>query len=481
MELKQRIVDGLGWNLGGSLATQGLGMLTKIILARILFPEDFGIFAMAIIAIQFLGLFVGIGLSSAVVYKKEDPEKTISTALILAVATGFLLSILSFVSSSFVGNFFHQPILASMIRWISIVLIFDSISTIFYAGLVKELHFKRKAFVDISAIILYSVVVLVLAVYGFGVWSLIIAYIAQHVFQAIILWLLSPIKPQWFFDKDIAKEIGHFGKYALASSIIGWVILSVDTILVGRKIGDQGLGYYSLSFNIATLPVLSLTHIITGVFHPVFAKLRDDPKKIKQAYLKPLEWSLLFLLPLAACLFLLADSIVPVVFGERWLTIIPLLKIFAVYSILRSICTIISHLLEGIGKPKTASMLLGIELSLLAVLLFFFITPFGLIGVAYAVIIARGVSMILHLLQIRKTLSVTFADYWQLFAGKVVATAIMGGIVFLSYTLFSEKTLVNLLFLVCIGMVVYIASLFILDKKIIIEAKEIIKNNRGIP
>lgn len=476
MELKQRIVNGIGWNFCGALATQGLGMLTKIILARILFPADFGIFAMAIIAIQFLGLFVGIGLSSAVIYRKEDPQKTISTALILAVAAGIFLSVLSFVSSSFVGIFFQQPILASMVRWISIVLIFDSISTILYAGLVKELHFKRKAVVDISAIIVYSAAVLILAFYGFGAWSLIIAYIIQHVFQAIILWLMSPIKPQWSFDKEIAKEIGHFGKYSLLTLLFAWAITSLDNIFVGRKFGDASLGYYSFGFNMATLPVLGITHIITGVFHPVFAKVRDNQARIKQAYLKPLEWSLLFILPMSAGIFLLADIIVPVVFGERWLAIIPLLRVFAIYSILRTVCTIISHLLEGIGKPKIASMLLGIELFVLAVLLSFFVNIFGLIGVAYAVIIARGISMLLHLFQMHNSLSVTFIDYKHILFKKIIATAIMSSIVFIFYTLFADKTLLNLFVLVSIGVFAYIASLFIFDKKIISEAKEFIRN-----
>lgn len=480
MELKQRIVHGIGWNFCGALATQGLGILTKIILARILFPADFGIFAMAIIAIQFLGLFVGVGLSSAVVYRREEPQKTISTALIIAVAAGLFLSFFSFLSSSFVSNFFHEPILAPIIRWISLILIFDSISTILYAGLVKELHFKRKAFVDISATVLYSVVVLILALYGFGAWSLIIAYIVQHILQALMLWVLSPIKPILYFDKEIAKEVFHFGKYALATSIIGWAITSIDNIWVGRKIGDQGLGYYSLGFNIATLPVLSLTHIITGVFHPVFAKVRDDQEKIKHAYLKPLEWSLLFILPISAGLFLLADIIVPVIFGERWLAMIPLLKIFAAYSILRTVCTIISHLLEGIGKPKTAGILLGIELSLLVVLLFFFITPFGLIGVAYAVIIARAISTFLHLLQIRKIVSVTITDYKHLLLKKIIAATIMSSIVFMFSTIFADKTLLNLFVLVSIGVFAYIISLFIFDKNIIIEAKEFIRNNKEV-
>lgn len=479
MELKQKVIQGLGWNLCGSMATQGLGMLTKIILARMLFPEDFGTFAMALIAIQFLSLFVGIGLSSAVIYKREEQQKTLSTAFFLAGGTGILLSLISFLSSAFVAAFFHVPELASMMRWISIVLIFDSISTILYAGLVKELHFKRKAFVDISAIIVYSVAVVILAFYGFKVWSLIIAYILQHVFQAIVLWFLSPLKPHWYFDKEIAKEIGHFGKYSLLTVIFAWTITSLDNILVGRKLGHESLGYYSFGFNLATLPVFGITHIITGVFHPVFVKVKDDQERIKQAYLKPLEWSLVVILPIAAGLFLLSDIFIPVVFGERWLAMVPLLQVFAVYSILRTVCTIISHLLEGIGKPKTASMLLAIEFFILVPLLFFLVSLLGLIGVAYAVIIARGVSMILHLLQIRKSLSVTFEDYKNIILRKVIATAIMSGFVFLSYIILSGKTLVNLLFLVGIGMLIYMVSLFIFDKKIIIEAMEIIKNLRN--
>ena len=465
MGLKQRIINGIGWNVGGSIITQAFGFITKIILARILFPEDFGLFAMVIIVIQFLNLFVGSGLSSAVIYKKEDPHKTLSTAFILALSTGFILSLISFLSGSHVAKFFNEPALNPMIKLISIVLIFDSISTILYAGLVKELHFKRKAVVDVVAIIIYSTSVLVLALLGYGAWSLIIAYIIQHTIQAIVLWIISPIKPNIYFDKEIAKEIGHFGKYSVATLIFSWAITSIDNILVGKKLGDEGLGYYSFGFNIATLPVLSITHMITGVFHPVFAKVRDNKEKLQEAYLKPLEWSLIFILPMSAGLFILAEPLVKVIFGERWLSMIPILKIFSLYSIFRTVCTIIAQLLEGVGKPKTAGKIVGIELLIIVILIVPSITYYGILGVAWIIIIARIISMCLYLLEIKKVVSVTYKDYTEILGKKIVATIIMGVCVY-SLKLLLKTTLLDLFIITVSGMILYGLLILWLEKRI---------------
>lgn len=475
MGLKQKVVQSLGWNLTGSLVIQCINFITKIVLARLLFPADFGLFAMVFIFINFLNIFVGFGISSAIIYRKEEPEKTLNTAVVLTTTIGIVLFFISYFSSSFIAVFFNQDALGSMIKVVSIVFLFDSLSILLYATFIKELEFKKKTIIDIFSVVGYSIIVVLLVFFGLGVWGLIISYVIQHLFVLILLWIFSPRRPSLEFDKCIAKEIFHFGKYALATSVIAWAITSIDNIIIGKRMGNENLGYYSMGFSIAALPVLSFTHIITAVFHPVYAKLQDEPKRLKEAYLKPLEWSLILVLPFSVGLFILADILVFVVFGERWLPIVPLLKIFAVYCILRTVCTIISQLLEGIGKPKRASMLLFIEFIILIMLLFPLISMYGTIGAAIAVISARAVSMVLHLVQVNNLLTVTGQEYLFLLWKKVFCAGIMAIGIFCARYLLFENTLYNFILLISIGIFIYSFFLACLEKRIFLEAKEIIK------
>ncbi len=475
MTLKQRIVSGISWSIAGSIVVQGFGIITKIILARLLFPEDFGLFAMAFILIQFLNLFVGFGIHSAVIYRKEDPEKTVGTAVIVATCIGFCLTMISYISAPFIAKFFSEATLEPMIKLLSFIFIIDSISTILSAVLIKELLFKKKTIVDICMVISYTIIVLGLAYLGYGTWSLIIAYICQRFIQLIFLWIVCPRKPIIIFDIEIAKDILHFGKYVLSTSFFAWAITSIDNIIVGKKTGDEGLGYYSFGFNIATLPVLSITHIISSVFHPIYAKVRDNKEQLQRAYLKPLEWSLLLILPLSMGLFLIADILVPVVFGEKWSAIIPLLKIFAVYGILRTVCTIISQLLEGVGKPRTASMLLAIELFIVIILIFPLFIWRGIIGVAIAVVIARGISMLLHLHQLKKIIPIKVQYYMKILNKKIISACIMGIIIYITKLFLAENSFIALVTCILVGIVVYIAILFFIERELFGEAKDLLR------
>ncbi|MEK6867604.1 MAG: lipopolysaccharide biosynthesis protein, partial [Nanoarchaeota archaeon] len=318
MELKKRIMHGLLWNSFASLGIQTLNFVTKILIARILFPEDFGLFAMAFLLINFLSIFIGFGIMNAVINKKEEYEKTKGTALVLSMVTGIFLFVISFISSNFIADFFNQPLVGSMIKVLSMVLLFDSVSSILHGILLKELEFKKKAVAEFFSVVFSSATVIVLAVYGFGVWSLVWAYIVQHFSILFFSWMMIKEKPKLFWDKEITRELLCFGKHILSISIVSWIVTSIDNIVVGKRLGDEPLGYYSMAFNLVALPVSSFTHLIMTVFYPIYAKLENDKERLKKAYLKPLEWSLVVMLPIAVFLFFIPEKIVIVILGQKW-------------------------------------------------------------------------------------------------------------------------------------------------------------------
>jgi O-antigen/teichoic acid export membrane protein len=472
MELKQKVVHGLKWNLAGSFFIQILNLFTKIFIARLLLPADFGLFAMAVILINFLNIFVGFGLMGAVICKKDDPEKTFNTAFVVTFFIGIVLSLLSFFSSGFIAAFFNEPALEKMIWALSIVFLFDSLSAVLNGHLLRSLEYKKKSIAEIASIFCYSAIAVSLAIFGFGVWSLILAYVVQHGFLLFFLWISCKIKPKIEVDKKIALEILHLGKYMTFTAVLSWAITSIDNAIVGKQLGDESLGYYSFGFNIAALPVLGMTHIITSVFHPIYARLQDEKERLRQAYIKPLEICLLLMLPLSFGMFLLADIIVLVIFGEKWVLMTPLLRVFAIYCLFRTVCTIISHLLEGIGKPNIASLLLGIELFFLIIILYPAITYAGIAGVAIAVVLARGFSMVLHLFQIKKLIFVSLKDYYKIFWKKIVSTLIMGIVVYFLRNIFSGNSLLILIFLIFMGVLTYSIALFFLERNIFTEVRQ---------
>lgn len=461
--------------MGGAFTAIVINLFTKVILARLLFPEDFGLFAMVFIIIGFLNIFSGLGISSTLIYKNTDDEKIINTAFVFSIIIGIFLTVLCYVSSSFVAAFFKQPDLVPMIQVMSVVMLFDSLINFFYGIIIKELKFKQKTIAEVFTILFYGVAVVVLAYFGLGVWSMVYAYIFQHFFLLVCLWAFCQKKLKLNIDYALTKDIFHFGKYITLSSLLAWAITSVDNILVGRKLGDEKLGYYSFGFNIATLPMSWITHIITSVFSPIYAKLRYDVQRLRKAYEKSLEWSMIFIFPISCGIFLLADIFIEVVFSPKWMPMVSILRMLAVYSILRSVCNICGYMLDSVGKPKVASMLVLKELFILCLIIYPAFLFFGVLGVAAAVVLARGVSMILHLRAVHTVINNTIIYYFQLLNKKAYATVIMGLCIVLLRFFLVENTVVNFLFCVSIGAVVYTVVLFFLERKIVVEAKELIR------
>lgn len=475
MELKKQVVQGVGWSIGGAFASIAINLFTKVILARLLFPGDFGLFAMVFIIIAFLNLFSGLGISSTLIYKNTDDEKTINTAFVFAIIIGIVLTVLCYISSNFVADFFKQPDLVPMIQIMSFVMIFDSLANFFYGIIIKELKFREKTIAEVCVILFYGIAVIGLAYLGLGVWSMVYAYVFQHFFLLVFLWAFCQKKLKFSINYTLTKEIFHFGKYITLSSLLAWAITSVDNILIGRKLGDEKLGYYSFGFNIATLPMLWITHIITSVCSPVYAKLKHDAQLLQKAYEKSLEWSMIFIFPISFGILLLADIFVEVVFSPKWMPMVPILRILAVYSILRSVCNICGYMLDSVGKPKVASMLVLVELFILCLIIYPAFLFFNVLGVAAAVVLARGISMILHLRAVHTVVKNTIKSYFQLLSKKAYATVIMGVCILLLRFFLVENTLINFLFYLSIGTLVYAFALFFLERKIFTEVKELIQ------
>ncbi len=474
MELKKSVVGGVAWSIGGSFIIQIINLIIKIIVARLLFPSDFGLFAMAFTLINFLNLFMGFGINSAVIFKKDDHEKTLNTAFVLTFLFGLCLSVLSYILSDFVAQFFNQPDLGTMIKVLSIVFVFDSINSLLYAVLLKAFQFQRKIIIDVCSTIVYGVSTITCAYLGYGVWSLVFGYLIQHSLLFLFLWKATPKKPGFMFEIPIAKEILHFGKYVLATSFLAWAITSIDNIVVGKYLGDISLGYYSFAFMIASIPVLGFTHILSSVFHPVYAKLQDDQIRLRQAYLKPLELALLIMFPLFIGFFLLADILIGTILGEKWLPIVLLLRVFSIYCVFRTVCAIISQFLEGTGRPRTATLLLLTEFILVIILLIPLMNIYGLLGVAVAITLARGASMVFHLYSINNMLSMNMKDYRIITKNKIYATLLMGIVVYGFRLILTEETLITLIILVGVGAVVYILTLLFLEPKLYEETKDVL-------
>jgi len=265
MNLKQKTIRSFKWLFLAKISQKALSFITFVILARILEPSVFGLFALAFVVIDGLGMFQSLGIDSALIQRKDKIEKAADTAFFIFPVVGIILFLVLYFFAPFASIMLKEPSLTPVIRVLGLFYIIKCFSRVPSTLYVKNLDFKTKTLIEITADLFYSITAVILAINKFGVFSLVYAYLLKQVIILIGFWRFCPWRPRLEFDWHIAKELIHFGKFIFGASLIWFLVGNLDRAIIGRLLGTAMLGYYALAFNIANLTSTHLTRLISQV------------------------------------------------------------------------------------------------------------------------------------------------------------------------------------------------------------------------
>jgi len=218
--LKLQTVRGVKWLVGAGVVQKALSFGTMIILARILEPSNFGVFALAFVAIDGLGLFKSMGFDSALVQKKGNIEKAADTAFFIIPLLGVALFSMLYFAAPSIGSFLNSQEVVSVVRALGLIFVFNCFGMVPHALLQRKLEFSKIAYVEIISAVAYSVISICLALLGFGVWSLVVGYLTKTVISMILMWYFAEWKPKLQIDVKIAFEMFRFGKFVFLSALV---------------------------------------------------------------------------------------------------------------------------------------------------------------------------------------------------------------------------------------------------------------------
>ncbi|MFA5088636.1 MAG: lipopolysaccharide biosynthesis protein [Candidatus Omnitrophota bacterium] len=466
--IKQKTVSGFKWVAFSRYAQKGVSVVTFIILARLLEPRIFGLFAMAFILIDGLGLFKNLGVDAALVQRNKDIEKAAHTAFWMMPFMGLFIFVILYVLAPFAAVALKEESLTPIIRVLGIIFVLGAMENIPVALLTKELHFKDLAVRELVSAVLFSVSALLFAVLQLGIWSLVYAYLLKRISMFYFSWSLSKYRPQFVFDKQIAKDLLHFGKFIFGASAVGFLIANTDNFLVGRIMGATTLGYYALAYNISTLTTQHLSGLVNQVMFPAYSKIQDTRLESKRFTLKIMSGLAMFSFPFGVSLILFAEEMVRIVYGARWLPLVPPLKALALCSMLLPLSSLAGATFSAGGKPKWIFYMDLFIIGGMIILIPFWGSLLGLLGVGLAVTFSKisVLPVVLRLLDrsiglksaeiFHELKPILIASFFMAVSGyilQMLMANLMGG-----YSVFLYGTL---------SAIIYIASLYWLDKPLI--------------
>jgi O-antigen/teichoic acid export membrane protein len=400
-DLRGKVRRGVGWKLLNVTLGQGSEIVISIVLAHLLLPHDFGL---AGLAIAFSGIplqFTDLGLGAALVRTKTITEEDRSTVFWACVVAGTVLMLVGVGASPLIAGFFSNPRVMPMFAVLSTSFLFLSLGQTQSALLTREMSFRSLELRNIAATLVGALAALVVALAGGGAWAIIAQVVCTSAGSTVMLWTVSPWRPQRTFSRESFRTLGAFGVKSLGMRMLGWANLNTDNLLVGRVLGSTALGIYSIAYNVMVLPSSNIMAPLRDVLFAAFARLRDEPRRLGEAWLRINSVAGSVLVPAFVGLAVVAPDFVPAVLGQRWHAAIPVLQLLSLGGAAQSLQSFNGQVYQALGRPglflrflcfATALMVTGFGIGLL----------WGVAGVAGSYAVARTILLVANSVQMSR-------------------------------------------------------------------------------
>lgn len=383
MSLKKVAVSGVKWSSIAFTVRRVLAFLTSIILARLLSPSDFGLIAMASLALGFIELFKDLGTASAVIQRKQISEELLSSVFWINAGFGLIVSSGLYLLSPYVADFYHEPQVTPLIEVLSLSFFVSALSIVQSSLLTRAMAFEKLAKYELVTAVFSSCVAIGAAWCGFGVMSLVYQPLLNSILLLILLWSNSSWRPKWIFQWVEISQIANYSLNLTGFNIINYFARNADNLLIGRYLGAVDLGYYDLAYRMMIYPLQGISAVVAKVMFPLYSQMQDDNERFRSAYLKSVGAIALFSFPLMLGLFSVSQHFVLALFGEKWLPVVALLMIFSPLGALQSITTTVGSIYQAKGRTDWL-LRWGLFSSIFVMLAFVVGLRWGILGVASA-------------------------------------------------------------------------------------------------
>jgi len=384
MSLTRQIKRGVFWVAVSTVSVRLLGFAATFILAKLLLPEDFGLVAGAYLAIDALQLFEEMGFGSALIYRQREVDEAADTTFFIVIFTSLLSYAIAYAAAPWVAQIAKQPDprIAEVLRVLALNLVVGSFGRVPLVLLAKELDFRRRLLPDVLPNLAYALLAVLLAVAGFGVWSIVYARLASTVLRVILAWWVTRWRPRARFVLRLARELFDYGKHIVASQILIFGITNIDDAFVLRMQGLSAEGLYDLAYRTSNMPATQITGLVNQVMFPALAKLQDDPITFRHTYFQALRYVSLLAIPVAMGTILFAPDIIATIDAEKWAGAVLPLQLLGIYGLLRAVAANMGNVFKGGGKPKWLTGIALWRLTTMALLLYPVTRFWGIDGVS---------------------------------------------------------------------------------------------------
>lgn len=460
---------GVMWTGAGQVIRQVVQIVSSIVLARLLVPEEFGLLGMALFFVGFAQLLADFGLGAAIVHGQHDDPDVLSSCFWFSVLVSAGLSLVVALLAKPISMFYGEPIIAGIVLVLSVNLLITGAQAVPQASLQRDMRFGDLAKSQVFGGICGAFTAVVMAAFGGGVWSLVMQPLVGSCVTFSLLLYYSRWAPSLRLKKAEFGPLMLFSGHVLGSNLLTYVTRNSDQVLIGRFLGQQSLGLYSLAYQLMLYPLQHVSSVIVRVLFPTLSQIKGDLERFASAYLRAIGVIAFLTFPMMMGLFAVAEDFIAVVFGEKWSAMLPVLKMFTGVGLFQSIGTTVGTIYLASGRTDLMLKVVGgvapvVVIAVIAGL------PWGVTGVAMSYAIAAAAMFYVTLYFALGVARISFRRFHAHLIRPFMAALIMtASVILLREFMVGFSPAMRLVLCISLGALVYPVMSFVLNRQQIQE------------
>lgn len=442
------------WRFAERCGAQLVTFIVSIVLARLLAPEVFGKVALITIFTTIMQVFVDSGLGTALIQKKNADDLDFSSVFYFNFVVCIILYLGMFLASPFIAKFYNDYSLTPIIRVISLTIIVSGVKGIQQSYVSKNMLFKRFFYSTLGGTIFSAFLGISLAYAGLGVWAIVVQQFSNTAIDTLILWITVKWRPKKMFSWNRLKNLLSFGWKMLASCLLDTIYNNVRSLIIGKMYSSSDLAYYNQGNQFPNVIVNNINTSIDSVLFPTLAKEQEDKERVKNMTRRAIKTSTYVMAPLMMGLAFCAKPVVQIVLTEKWLPCVPFLQIFCITYMFQPIHTSNLNAIKAMGR---SDLFLKLEIAkkIVGVTVLIFTMWFGVMVMAYSLLLTNVMGMIINSWPNKKLLNYSFKEQIFDVFPTIILAIIMGGCVWF-IGIFKFSNAITLIIQVPLGVVIYI-------------------------
>lgn len=382
--------QGIMWTGLANIIQYVFRLGSSIVLARILFPEDFGLMGMILIVVNFARRLSNFGFGSALIQRKELKKEHSDTVFWVNFFTSVIITGVLIFSSSYIAEFFEHEKIRLLLIVIAFNFILSSLAGVPYALLNRKLKFKERNIAQTIGRLFNFSFSVIFAVAGFGVWSLVYGVLIGTLVELFAIFYYTRWLPSFQFHLWALKDVFSFGFWVYINNYIKYAIENIDYFIIAKVLNATQLGYYERAFNLMSIPRKEILRRFNSIFFSAYSRIYEDDKRLVQALIRVISTISIITYPLMIWLFFAAPSLIPVLYGSKWYSTIYPLQVMCISGVIHTFTTMFYPVLNAKGLVRESAGRNVIYLVVLGISVWFGV-HWGINGVAWGVVLASFV------------------------------------------------------------------------------------------